>query len=132
MTQNDKGSIPKNNNCSKAETGRSGERIAKRLARAGIASRRDAEALIIDGRVKVNGKKLTSPALNVSDEDVILIDGKPIPAIERTRLWLYHKPAGLVTSNRDTEGRPTVFDNLPRELPRVISVGRLDNNTEGL
>ena len=132
MTQNDKGPIPKNIHHTKAETGRPGERIAKRLARAGIASRRDAEALIIDGRVKVNGKKLTSPALNVSDDDVILIDDKPIPAIERTRLWLYHKPAGLVTSNRDTEGRPTVFDNLPGELPRVISVGRLDINTEGL
>ncbi len=132
MTQNDKGPVPKKNQQTKAENARPAERIAKRLARAGIASRRDAEALIIDGRVKVNGKKLTSPALNVSDEDVILIDGKPIPAIERTRLWLYHKSAGLVTSNRDTEGRPTVFDNLPKELPRVISVGRLDINTEGL
>lgn len=113
-------------------TARPAERIAKRLARAGIASRRDAEALIVDGRVKVNGKTLTSPALNVTDADIILIDGKPIPAIERTRLWLYHKPAGLVTSNRDTEGRATVFESLPKELPRVVSIGRLDINTEGL
>ncbi|WP_018688609.1 MULTISPECIES: pseudouridine synthase [Ahrensia] len=113
-------------------TSRPVERIAKRLARAGIASRRDAEALIVDGRIKVNGKTLTTPALNVSDSDIILIDGKPIPTIERTRLWLYHKPGGLVTSNRDTEGRATVFESLPDELPRVVSVGRLDINTEGL
>ena len=132
MMQNNKGQGSKNPRNDGAAAARPEERIAKRLARAGIASRRDAEALIIDGRVKVNGKTLKSPALNVTDSDVILIDGKPIPAIERTRLWLYHKPAGLVTSNRDTEGRATVFENLPHELPRVISVGRLDINTEGL
>jgi len=132
MTQNDKGQGSKNKSNDSDGVSRPEERIAKRLARAGIASRRDAEALIVDGRVKVNGKTLSSPALNVSDSDVILIDGKPIPAIERTRLWLYHKPGGLVTSNRDTEGRATVFDNLPAELPRVISIGRLDINTEGL
>lgn len=108
------------------------ERIAKRLARAGIASRREAETIIAAGRVSVNGKTLTSPAFNVTLEDRILVDGKPIPQIERTRLWLYHKPAGLVTSNKDPEGRPTVFENLPGDLPRVLSVGRLDINTEGL
>lgn len=108
------------------------ERIAKRLARAGVASRREAESLIVDGRVTLNGTVLKSPAINVGPSDEILIDGKPIPTIERTRLWLYHKPAGLVTSNKDPEGRPTVFKNLPVDLPRVISVGRLDMNTEGL
>lgn len=108
------------------------ERIAKRLARAGIASRREAETLITAGRVAVNGKVLSSPAVNVSAEDRIEIDGRPIPQTERTRLWLYHKPAGLVTSNRDPDGRPTVFGRLPPDLPRVVSVGRLDINTEGL
>ncbi|WP_306119476.1 MULTISPECIES: pseudouridine synthase [unclassified Roseitalea] len=108
------------------------ERIAKRLARAGVASRREAEGLIAAGRVRVNGKVLDSPALNVTADDRIEIDGKPIPQTERTRLWLYHKPAGLVTSTRDAEGRPTVFERLPADLPRVISVGRLDINTEGL
>lgn len=109
-----------------------GERIAKRLARAGIASRRQAEALIADGRVSVNGARLSSPAINVTAEDRIEIDGKPLPQAERTRLWVYHKPAGLVTSASDPQGRPTVFDNLPEGLPRVISVGRLDINSEGL
>lgn len=109
-----------------------GERIAKRLARAGIASRREAETIIEAGRIAVNGKTLTSPAFNVTLEDRITIDGKPIPQIERTRLWLHHKPAGVVTSNKDPEGRPTVFEKLPTELPRVLSVGRLDINTEGL
>lgn len=107
-------------------------RIAKRLARAGIASRRDAEGMIADGRIKVNGRILDTPALDVTGADRIEIDGKPIPAIERTRLWLFHKPAGTVTTNRDPEGRPTVFDRLPEEMPRVLSIGRLDINTEGL
>lgn len=115
-----------------AQTTRPDERIAKRLARAGIASRREAEALIAAGRVALNGRVLTSPAINVTSDDRIEIDGKPIPQVERTRLWLYHKPAGLVTSNRDPEGRPTVFERLPSDLPRVVSVGRLDINTEGL
>jgi 23S rRNA pseudouridine2605 synthase len=115
-----------------AETPETGERIAKRLARAGVASRRDAEALIEDGRVRLNGKVLTSPAINVTASDTITIDGQPIPAIERTRLFLFHKPAGLVTTNRDPEGRPTVFDALPADLPRLITIGRLDINTEGL
>ncbi len=108
------------------------ERIAKRLARAGIASRREAETMIAAGRIAVNGKVLDSPAVNVKRADVITVDGKKLRQAERTRLWLYHKPAGLVTTNRDPEGRPTVFDALPPELPRVLSVGRLDINTEGL
>ena len=109
-----------------------GERIAKRLARAGIASRRDAEDLIAAGRVKVNGQKLMSPAFNVMPDDVIEVDGTAIPPIERTRLFLFHKPAGVVTTNRDPEGRKTVFDVLPADLPRLMTMGRLDINTEGL
>lgn len=109
-----------------------GERIAKRLARAGIASRRDAEELIAAGRVKVNGKVLSSPAFNVMAADIIHLDGMEIPPIERTRLFLFHKPAGVVTTNRDPEGRKTVFDILPADLPRLMTVGRLDMNTEGL
>jgi len=109
-----------------------GERIAKRLARAGIASRREAESLIAAGRVRVNGVVLDSPARNVSPADRIELDGQPIPAIERTRLFLFHKPAGVVTTNHDPEGRRTVFDVLPAELPRLMTVGRLDINTEGL
>jgi 23S rRNA pseudouridine2605 synthase len=108
------------------------ERIAKRLARGGIASRRDAEALVADGRVKVNGSVLTSPAFNVGPTDRIEVDGAEIPPIERTRLFLFHKPAGVVTTNRDPEGRRTVFDVLPKDLPRLMTVGRLDINTEGL
>ncbi|WP_053086156.1 pseudouridine synthase [Nitratireductor soli] len=109
-----------------------GERIAKRLARVGVASRRDAEAIIAAGRVTVNGKVLTTPALNVGPSDRIEVDGKPLPEVERTRLFLFHKPAGLVTTNRDPQGRQTVFDVLPPGLPRLITIGRLDINTEGL
>jgi 23S rRNA pseudouridine2605 synthase len=108
------------------------ERIARRLARAGVASRRDAEDMIAAGRVSLNGKVLDSPAVNVSPTDRIQLDGKDIPDIERTRLFLFHKPAGVVTTNRDPEGRKTVFDILPRKLPRLMTVGRLDINTEGL
>ncbi len=108
------------------------ERISKVMARAGVASRRDIERMILDGRVKLNGVLLDTPVVNVTLADKIEVDGVPIRGIERTRLWLYHKPAGLVTTNADPEGRPTVFDNLPDELPRVMSIGRLDINTEGL
>lgn len=108
------------------------DRIAKVIARAGIASRRDAEAMIAEGRVTLNGKVLESPAINVTAADEITVDGEPLPAKERTRLWLFHKPRGLVTTAKDPEGRPTVFDNLPEDLPRVVAVGRLDINTEGL
>ncbi|MGX1319530.1 23S rRNA pseudouridine2605 synthase [Bradyrhizobium sp. USDA 377] len=109
-----------------------GERIAKALARAGLASRRDAEEMVTQGRVTVNGRVINSPALDITPNDVVLVDGKPLPPRERTRLFLYHKPRGLMTTHDDPEGRPTVFDNLPEGLPRLISVGRLDFNTEGL
>jgi 23S rRNA pseudouridine2605 synthase len=109
-----------------------GERIAKVLARAGLCSRRDAERWIADGRVSVNGTVLTSPAFNVRPTDKVVVDGEKLPEAEKTRLFLYHKPAGLVTTARDEKGRVTVFDRLPREMGRVISVGRLDINTEGL
>ncbi len=115
-----------------AKPKKAGERIAKVLARAGLASRRDAEEWIVQGRVTVNGRVINSPALDVTPNDVIAVDGKPLPPRERTRLFLYHKPRGLMTTHADPEGRPTVFDNLPEGLPRLISVGRLDFNTEGL
>jgi 23S rRNA pseudouridine2605 synthase len=112
-----------------------GERIAKLMARAGLCSRREAETWIAAGRVAVNGRVLASPALNVTGEDKVLVDGKPLEAPERTRLFLFNKPAGLVTTERDPEGRPTVFGYVAErfpDLPRLISVGRLDINTEGL
>ncbi|MBY0380863.1 MAG: pseudouridine synthase [Xanthobacteraceae bacterium] len=111
---------------------KTGERIAKLVARAGLCSRRDAEEWITQGRVAVNGRVINSPALDVTTRDVVTIDGEPLPERERTRLFLYHKPRGLMTTHDDPEGRPTVFDNLPEGLPRLISVGRLDFNTEGL
>ena len=110
----------------------SSERIAKRLARAGVASRRGAEAMIAAGRVAVNGRVIGSPALNVTPEDRIVVDGQPLAEAEPPRLWRYHKPPGLITTARDQRGRPTVFENLPPELPRVMSVGRLDLTSEGL
>lgn len=108
------------------------ERIAKVLARAGVASRREAEAMILAGRVTVNGKVLQSPALNIGPRDRVAVDGQPLAAPEPPRMWLYHKPAGLVTSARDEKGRDTVFDHLPGDLPRVMPIGRLDLNSEGL
>ena len=108
------------------------ERIAKLLARVGLCSRRDAERWIAAGRVSVDGRVLTTPAVTVTAANDVRVDGEPLPAIDRPRLWRYHKPAGLVTTHRDERGRPTVFDALPKELPRVISVGRLDLNSEGL
>ncbi len=109
-----------------------GERIAKVMARAGLCSRREAETWIAAGRVEVNGQKISSPALNVSPDDRILVDAKPLPQAERTRLFMFHKPRGLVTTSADPQGRATIFDALPKGLPRLISVGRLDLNTEGL
>lgn len=109
-----------------------GERIAKFMARAGLCSRRDAERWIAEGRVMVNGSVLTSPACVVHEEDTVAVDGKTISTQEPLRLWLYHKPAGLLTTHHDPEGRPTVFGHLPATLPRVISVGRLDMTSEGL
>jgi len=111
---------------------REGSRIAKVMARAGLCSRRDAEAWIAAGRVSVNGTVLDSPAYNVSDVDDVRVDGQRLGAPERTRLFLFHKPRGLVTTARDPEGRPTIFDALPPDLPRVVAIGRLDINTEGL
>ena len=115
-----------------SEASEPAERVAKLLARAGLCSRRDAERWITAGRVSVDGQVLTSPAVTVTAASEIRVDGTPLADPERPRLWRYHKPAGLVTTHRDERGRPTVFDALPKELPRVISVGRLDLNSEGL
>ncbi|MEQ8193328.1 MAG: S4 domain-containing protein, partial [Rhodospirillales bacterium] len=108
------------------------QRIAKVMARAGVASRREAERMIEAGRVAVDGETIDSPALNVTAANTITLDGKPLPNTERTRLWRYYKPLGLLTTHRDPAGRPTVFDHLPPGLPRLIAVGRLDVNSEGL
>jgi len=109
-----------------------GDRIAKVIARAGLCSRRDAERWIIAGRVKVNGAKISSAALNVTTSDLIIVDDKPLPDREQSKLWRYHKPVGLVVSHKDEKGRASVFENLPPDMPRVVSIGRLDINTEGL
>jgi len=109
-----------------------GERIAKVIARAGVCSRRDAEKLIAEGRVTVDGETIDSPALNVLPSDLITVDGKALPDRQPPRLWKYHKHRGQMTTHKDPEGRPTVFDALPKGTPRVISVGRLDYNTEGV
>lgn len=117
------------------ETDRSfaeGERIAKYLASAGVASRRDVERLIAEGRVSVDGRVLDTPAFKVTGKEKILVDGNAIGRPDATRLWRYHKPTGLVTTNKDPDGRPTIFGGLPSDLPRVVTVGRLDLNTEGL
>jgi len=107
-------------------------RISKAMARAGLCSRRDAERWIEEGRVELNGQTLTSPAQDVGPNDRIFVDGQPLPGAEPTRLWRYAKPKGRVTTHRDPEGRPTVFDDLPADMPRVLTIGRLDYNTEGL
>ena len=107
-------------------------RIAKAMARAGLCSRREAERWIADGRVSVNGAVLKTPAVEIGPKDQVLVDGRPLPVAEPVQLWRYNKPKGLVTTHVDPQGRPTVFDTLPPGLPRVISVGRLDFNTEGL
>ena len=109
-----------------------GERIAKIIARAGLASRRESEKLILDGKVKVNGKTISSPALNLSRDDVVEVDGKLLSPPEKTRIWMYHKPVGLISTSKDEKNRPTIFDKLPNEMPRVLSIGRLDLNSEGL
>lgn len=109
-----------------------GDRIAKILSRAGVASRREAERMIAAGRIAVNGKNIDSPALNVTDSDTITVDGAPIKAPEPPRLWLFHKPTGLVSTDSDEKGRETIYSALPQDMPRVMSVGRLDLNSEGL
>ncbi len=108
------------------------ERIAKVIARAGLCSRREAERWITEGRVRLNGKPLNTPAVTVIETDIVLVNGQPLPSRERTRLWRYHKPVGLVTSHRDEQGRSTVFEKMPNDIPRVVSVGRLDLNSQGL
>ena len=107
-------------------------RIAKAMARAGLCSRRDAERWILEGRVNVNGQVIKSPALDVGPGDLIKVDGQPLTKPEPAMLWRFHKPRGCVTTHRDPEGRPTVFEKLPKDMPRVVSIGRLDFNTEGL
>ncbi len=108
------------------------ERIAKYLASAGVASRREVERMIAEGRVIVNGSKLDTPAFKVTGQETILVDGKPVARPQKTRLWKFHKAVGLVTTNSDPDGRPTIFEVLPKGFPRVVTIGRLDINTEGL
>ena len=117
---------------SEPETTRDGDRIAKWLARAGVASRRDAERLIAEGRVALNGTKIAHPATFVTAGDIVQVNGAVIDAPDRPRLWRFHKRDGLMTTHKDPEGRPTVFEKLPKDMPRVVSVGRLDLNSEGL
>jgi 23S rRNA pseudouridine2605 synthase len=109
-----------------------GERIAKRMARAGLCSRREAERWITEGRVRVDGQTINTPAVLVTDHSKIMVDGKLIQEAPASRVWIYHKPAGLLTTHNDPQGRPTIFQLLPKSLPRVISIGRLDLNSEGL
>jgi 23S rRNA pseudouridine2605 synthase len=108
------------------------ERVAKRIARSGLCSRRDAERLIAAGRVAVDGAALSSPAVTVTDANLVTVDGEPLPAAEKARLFRYHKPAGVLTASRDPEGRPTIYDRLPEGLPRLMPIGRLDMGSEGL
>ena len=115
-----------------AAPGPDGDRVAKVIARAGLGSRRDAEKMILEGRVKVDGALITSPALNITAGNLVTVDDKPLKAPEAARMWRYHKPPGLVTTHKDEKGRDTVFASLPASLGRVVSVGRLDFNSEGL
>jgi 23S rRNA pseudouridine2605 synthase len=108
------------------------ERVAKRIARSGLCSRRDAERLIAAGRVAVDGEVLSSPAVTVTDANRVTVDGEPLPQAEQARLFRYHKPAGVLTAARDPEGRPTIYDRLPEGLPRLMPIGRLDMGSEGL
>lgn len=108
------------------------ERLAKFMSHSGVCSRREAEEYIKQGRVTVNGEVVSTPAFNVEGTEKILFDGEKLPQKDKTRLWLYHKPSGLITTHKDEQGRETVFDHLPIGMPRVISVGRLDLNSEGL
>ncbi len=117
---------------SEEEAGERGDRIAKWLARAGVASRRDVEKMVAEGVVRVNNKVVTHPATFVTAGDIVQVRGKVVGDAEKTRVWRYHKPEGLVTTHKDPEGRPTVFDKLRTQLPRVVSVGRLDLTSEGL
>jgi len=125
-------SQPEKSTPDESKPGAKGERIAKLLARAGLCSRRDAERWIAAGRVSIDGVVLTSPAINVTPGMAVAVDGQPVPLKQPARLWRYYKPRGQVTTARDPQGRPTVFDALPKDMPRVISVGRLDLNSEGL
>lgn len=120
------------NRAAPAGSASNGDRIAKVIARAGICSRRDAEKLIAEGRVTLNGEKVGSPARNVTGDDVVAVDNMPLAQPQAARMWRYHKPPGLVTTHKDEKGRPTVFASLPKALGRVVSVGRLDFNSEGL
>jgi 23S rRNA pseudouridine2605 synthase len=115
-----------------SQTNERGERIAKWLARAGVASRRDAEKLLVEGHVTLNNVRVIHPATFVTPGDIVVVNGAMVDAPERTRLWRYHKPVGVVTTHRDPQGRPTVFEKLPPGLPRVVSIGRLDLTSEGL
>ncbi len=108
------------------------QRLAKFMARSGVCSRRQAEEYILQGRITVDGQTVETPAFNVEGNETILFDGEKLPALEQTRMWIYYKPVGLVTTHKDEKGRATVFENLPPHMPRVVSVGRLDLNSEGL
>ncbi|MGE0745495.1 MAG: pseudouridine synthase [Rhodospirillales bacterium] len=115
-----------------ADSAGAGERIAKYLARAGLCSRREAERWIAEGRVSIDGKAIDTPAIKVDAKSKVAVDGKPVAEAPQSQLWRYHKPRGLICTHKDPQGRPTVFESLPAEMPRVVSVGRLDLNSEGL
>lgn len=126
------GQVPKEVKSESPKAGEAPMRVAKAIAQAGLCSRRDAERWIEAGRVAINGRLLDTPARTVTARDTVTVDGKPLPGKQPVRLWRYHKPRGLVTTHRDPEGRPTVFARLPGDMPRVVSIGRLDVATEGL